>query len=185
MAIICAGYSSEGSSVKGFVKEAYALEAALREAGEQSEIITRATARDVTMVIQDPRFRWVYTIGDGTLSSLILGPKTTPPNPDHVYSWRDVSEATTHLKDLYIQRQSGIQQRHLNVPFGLFGVQDPRGVCAPFGIDFNPNGLDDPSNSLISSVLGAQATIQDIRDLPTLSPDPWIRYYQQSPPRAA
>jgi hypothetical protein len=178
IAILCANYSSEGSSVDEFKNEAYTLADYHERRGEHTNIIIGPTADDIREVIQDPRIVSLYSIGDGTLSSLILGPKTKPLTPDHVYSWKDVSDATTHLKLGFAeQRQSGIMQRRLNVPLWLFAMADPRSVYAPLGTDFNPQ---DPFNlgdqlALFNVFDKPTVDIGDVHNLPNVSADPLRR----------
>lgn len=137
------------TELESFRTEAYALADRVRDSGGIAELAIDATRHDITRLIQDPAIANMYVIGNGSLATLILGEKD-------YYDWQDVANATDHLKKgNFIQRQCGGLTRVLNVPLGLFAVDDPRNVHAAFDTEFYPLSLDDPVNEKIQPVFGS------------------------------
>lgn len=139
------------SELTSFRSEALALADRIHSSGGVPELAIDATHNDITYLIQDPGIVSMYTIGNGSLSTLLLGVKS-------YYDWGIVSAATTHLKlGTFIQRQCGGLTRNLNVPLGLFAVSDPRKVYAALGDEsFYPQNLDDVENDKISAVFAVE-----------------------------
>jgi hypothetical protein len=134
------------TELASFRNEAHELANRVYLAGGTPELAIDATRGDIDSLIQDPEVASMYVIGNGSLSSLLLGVKD-------YYDWKNVADATTHLKQgNFVQRQCGGLTRILNVPLGLFAVRDPRSVHAAFNVDFYPRSLDDPENNKVQPV---------------------------------
>jgi hypothetical protein len=142
------GTEAGASELASFRIEAVALADRLRAKGHTPEVAIDATRHDITRLIADASVVSVYVIGNGSLSTLLLGVRDS-------YDWSEVAAATTHRKlGVFVQRQCGGMTRSLNVPLGLFAVDDPTRVFAAIGDEaFNPCGLDDPENDKIRNVL--------------------------------
>jgi hypothetical protein len=156
IAIISSYYTDEPldtdtgvSELTSFRTEALALADRTHAQGLEPTVAIDASRSDITRLIQDPEVASMYIIGNGSLSTLLLGEKD-------YYDWRDVSDASTHLKQgLFVQRQCGGLSRTINVPMGLFAVTDMSNVHAATGQDFYPLSLDDAENDKIEQVFSA------------------------------
>lgn len=157
------------SELAMFRGEALALADRIHQAGGEPELAIDATRYDIDRLIQDPEVASVYVIGNGSLSSLLLGVKD-------YYDWTSVSEATTHVKQgVFVQRQCGNLSRVRNVPMGLFAVTDPRNVHAALGDDFYPLSLDDIENEKIKPVFQiGQVDYDSIRRLGAKAPATYV-----------
>ena len=134
------------TELTSFRSEALALADRTRAQGLEPTVAIDASRHDVTRLLQDPEVASMYIIGNGSLSTLLLGEKD-------YYDWRDISDASTHLKQgFFIQRQCGGLSRTVNVPMGLFAVMDMSKVHAASGKDFYPLSLDDAENDKIVPV---------------------------------
>ncbi|MBP7806919.1 hypothetical protein KA047_00290 [Candidatus Saccharibacteria bacterium] len=134
------------TELESFRIEALELADRARKAGLRPEVAINATRSDITALIQDPSVATMYMIGNGSLSSLILGIEDR-------YDWHHASTASNHLKlGQFIQRQCGGLSRQLNVPLGLFVMEDPRSIHAALGLEFYPISLDDPENEKIQPI---------------------------------
>jgi hypothetical protein len=91
-------------------------------------------------VVQDPEIANLYVIGNGSLSMVWLA-------EDDRYDWVDVSRSSNHLKRGWVhQRQCGGLTRRLNVPLGLFMLEEPARLVAALDSAFAPPSLDHPTN---------------------------------------
>ena len=134
------------TELASFREEAKALAERIYQNGGTPELAIDASRNDITSLVQDPEVATMYVVGNGSLSTLILG-------IEERYDWYNAATETTHLKrGLFVQRQCGGLTRTLNVPLGLFVVSDPRNVFAAVGQDFYPLSLDDEENSKIQQV---------------------------------
>lgn len=134
------------TELASFRNEAKELATRIHATGGRPELAIDATRHDITRLVQDPEVASMYVIGNGSLSTLLLDVKD-------YYDWTNVSDATTHLKlGEFIQRQCGGLTRTVNVPLGLFAVNDHRSVHAALDAEFYPLSLDDPVNELVLPV---------------------------------
>lgn len=134
------------TELASFRNEAKELAARIHAVGGKPELVIDATRHDITQLVQDPGVASMYVIGNGSLSALLLDVKD-------YYDWTNISDATTHLKQgKFIQRQCGGLTRIVNVPLGLFAVNDHRSVHAALDAEFYPLNLDDPVNELVLPV---------------------------------
>ena len=144
------GTDAGAAELASFRTEAIALGDRLSSMGDTPELAIGATRHDITRLIADPTIVSLYVIGNGSLSTLLLGMRDS-------YDWAEVAAATTHRKlGRFVQRQCGGLTRNLNVPLGLFAVNDPAHVYAALGDEFNPRDLDDPENDKIRSILDSR-----------------------------
>lgn len=135
--------------------EATALADRLMAHGQRPELAIDASRHDITRLIADRNIVSVYVIGNGSLSTLLLGVRD-------YYDWTAVAAATTHRKlGNFVQRQCGGLTRSLNVPLGLFALNDPSHVFAALGEEFNPRDLDDPENEKIRSILDSEPPLYE------------------------
>ncbi len=117
--------------------------------GRGVDVVLDAKATDLEAVLSEMDISDVIIIGQGSLSDLTL---TKAPGGTQ-YDWSNVAEAVSLLKQgLIVQRFCGTLARELNVPFGLFAVNDHRNNIAPIGEYFAPVSLVDPSNFLLKPV---------------------------------
>ncbi len=134
------------TELASFRNEALALADRIHHTGRATELAIDATRNDITRLIQDPNIVSMYMIGNGSLSALIL-------DIEDRYDWYDAAVATNHVKlGMFIQRQCGGLTRKVNVPLGLFVVNDPRNVLAAVGVEFYPLSLGDEENRKIKPV---------------------------------
>lgn len=129
-----------------FEEEAEELARRARAAGCAAAVVLKATRHDLDEMLRDASVSELYVIGNGSLSTLLLGERD-------YYDWVDVAEAATHLKaGRFVQRQCGGLTRVVNVPMGLFAVLDQRLVRAALDPAFYPRSLDDPVNAKVLPV---------------------------------
>jgi hypothetical protein len=134
------------AELAAFRREAIDLADQVRLSGGEPEVAIDATRHDITRLIQDPNIVSIYAIGNGSLSALLL-------DVNERYDWSDLSKATNHVKrGIFVQRQCGGLTRSLNVPLGLFAVDDPRNVFAAVAVEFYPQSLEDTENEKIMPV---------------------------------
>jgi len=96
------------------------------QSGVEPIMAPNASRSDIESIYQDPSISTIYFIGRGTLSSIgsLDGPIT----------WKDISESSDHLKTgRTYQLFCGWQPNTLNVPLGMFGMDDHRKTYAPSG----------------------------------------------------
>lgn len=138
------------TELEAFRSEAHELGKRTLTAGGRPIVAIDASRDDVTDLVRDPEVANMYVIGNGSLSTLLLGVKD-------YYDWQNVSDATTHLKlGTFVQRQCGGLTRIFNVPMGMFAVDDFRNVHAAFDAEFYPLSLDDPVNDKILPVFESE-----------------------------
>jgi hypothetical protein len=134
------------TELEAFRSEAHELGKRMLALGDRPVVAVDASRDDIVDLIRDPEVATMYVIGNGSLSTLMLGEKD-------YYDWQNAADATTHLKQgPFIQRQCGGLTRLFNVPLGLFVVSDQRNVHATFNDAFYPLSLDDPVNREIQPI---------------------------------
>jgi hypothetical protein len=155
-AIICSSFTDEPldtltgkSELELFQEEAREIARRLSRVHRRARVVLDATRADITMVVQDKSVSDIYVIGNGSLSTLLLGERV-------YYDWNDIAKSTTHLKlGRFVQRQCGGLTRVVNVPLGLFVVSDQRNVHAALDPAFYPRSLDDPVNGMVKPVFNS------------------------------
>ncbi|HSH55818.1 MAG TPA: hypothetical protein VK983_03260 [Candidatus Limnocylindrales bacterium] len=116
--------------------------------GKLVEVALHAALTDFKSIFSDPSVSDVVIIGHGCLSSV----EVTNPDGHDLMDWLDVSRAADHLKTgVVVQRMCGGLPRKLNVPLGLFAVNDHRHVQAAVGIKGDIGALD-TENQIIHAV---------------------------------
>jgi len=116
-------------------------------AGGRPLLLAGATRADLDRAIQDPEVATLYIVGNGSLSMFWLA-------EDDRYDWLDVARQANHLKRGWVhQRQCGGLTRRLNVPLGLFALEQPARVIAALDDAFEPPTLDHPANECLTSVM--------------------------------
>jgi hypothetical protein len=144
------------TELEAFHSEAQELGKRTLAAGGRPIVAIDASRDDITDLIRDPEVATMYMIGNGSLSTLMLGEKD-------YYDWQHAADATAHLKlGSFIQRQCGGLSRLFNVPMGLFVVSDPRDVHATFNDAFYPLSLDDPVNKEIQPIFHSEVVDYDV-----------------------
>lgn len=128
--------------------EAEAQRAAFREEAKQvaerirgqghSAGIVRSSVSMFASMIKNRRICSIITIGHGRLGQF------STDEPEHAgVNWKVLSEYTDHLKTgVFIQRQCGNRADDLNVPLGLFVMNNPRNIHAADGVVFPDTVLD-------------------------------------------
>lgn len=151
------------SELESFRTEASELANLVSLQGGIPEVAIDATQSDIITLIQDPKVATLYTIGNGSLSTLLLGERD-------YFDWVSVAKATTHLKlGRFVQRQCGGLTRKINVPLGLFAMADPRDIYAAVGEEFYPTSLEDSENEKIQQVFNTErVSYWDIKDIKLL-----------------
>lgn len=135
VAIIISGYFDNRTQPSAFMDEAIIYSQLLLEKRQQrSKIITCTTAGSLYDIIKDPEAHSIVTIGNGSFSTFWL-PQEFPRDEDdsgvEIVDWFDVSFESTHLKQgFWHQRSCGSFSRNLNVPLGMFALQDRSELCA-------------------------------------------------------
>ena len=147
---------------QAFETEATELARRVTESGGRPVLAIDASRPEINSLIADHTVASVYVVGNGSLSTLVLGVRD-------YYDWTDAAAASTHRKQgVFVQRQCGGLTRALNVPLGLFVLDVPVKVLAALGEEFNPRSLDDPVNDRIASVMhGRDMRYEALRDWPT------------------
>jgi hypothetical protein len=124
-------------------------------AGGHPLLLIDATRHDLDRVIQDPEIANLYVIGNGSLSMVWLA-------EDDRYDWLDVSRSSNHLKRGWVhQRQCGGLTRRLNVPLGLFMLEEPARLVAALDSAFAPPSLDHPTNECMTAVMMGRRMLYD------------------------
>lgn len=144
-----------------FYDEAERLEAAVVQQGGTPQVFA-ATASNFGTVLQNPEVSSVYTIGHGNLTHLAL-------EDAKAYFWSTAAAAADHLKTgVFVQRQCGnLGRGGLNVPLGLFCVEDPRNLHAATGVQL-PDELDESHEDYFKPVFATPTVdLRDIRMLGT------------------
>lgn len=115
---------SKFESFERFQKQANALaEFILNQSGVEPVMAPNAVKSDIQQIYQDPSIASVCFIGRGTLSSI--------GSQDGPITWRDISEQSDHLKTgATYQLFCGWHPNTLNVPLGMFGMDDHRKTFA-------------------------------------------------------
>lgn len=152
-AIVCSSFTDEPPDTETgmtelalFEEEAAELARRVRSSGGGVVVALKAERKDISGLLRDTTVSDVFVIGNGSLSTLLLGERD-------YYDWVNVADAMTHLKlGRFVQRQCGGLTRVLNVPLGLFAVADQRLVHAALDPAFYPKSLDDPVNDKVQPV---------------------------------
>jgi hypothetical protein len=143
-----------------FEVEALKIAGNARLSGKSVELVLNATRSDFRSIIQDEKISDVTVIGNGCLSSVAV------PDEKQRVDWLHISRMSTHLKTgSFTQRFCGQQSRQLNVPLGLFAVDDHRKVNAPVGRFIRPTGLKHRHNRHIQPITqSSRLSLDDIKE---------------------
>lgn len=143
VAILYSSYSIKSAAeadqeLRIFKRDARRVKGIARRHGFGAETIGKYTRDDIKAVLADRAITSVVTIGHGDISSVYMG------DHDDKFDWRDVAEATTHLKTgMFTQRHCGNYMRDVSVPLATFAMMDHRRIFAPAGMSFDPDYCDE------------------------------------------
>ncbi len=123
------------------------------ETGRSPILIQDAKSFEFQEILADRAVSDVVVLGHGTLPFVYMENPGTSGGGIR-FDWRDVSEATTHLKQgRFEQRTCGRTDRSLNVPLGAFAMADTAQVFGPLVAEFTPEPTGDLQEERIGTVL--------------------------------
>jgi hypothetical protein len=149
------GSTAAHGELRSFRAEGEELADRTELAGGHPLLLIDATRRDFDRVVQDPEIATLYVVGNGSLSMVWLA-------EDDRYDWLDVSRSSDHLKRGWVhQRQCGGLTRRLNIPLGLFMLEEPAQLVAALDSTFDPPSLDHPANECMTAVMMGRRMLYD------------------------
>ena len=118
----------------------------LQESGKEVDVAINAHLLDFERTLTDPNTSDIFVVGHGNISSVQIERGDRHNRLD----WRDISAFADHLKTgLFMQYMCGRLTRRLNVPLGLFAVDNHSHVLAAVGRQITPSEVaGNPDGSL-------------------------------------
>ena len=174
MAMVCIGDETVSVTAPGdpehWHQEAFRIVRERAAYGLITVIATKVTKAEMIEYVQDETISDIICIGHGGFQVF-----STYPTQDELLdndaapclNWKDVSEATTHLKlGQFVQRTCGIIHESSVAALGTFAVSDKRNVILPAGHYFLPEFEGDSAEGLLQSPYSqAVNTLEDFRNI--------------------
>ena len=132
--------------IRSFEEDAYFQRANVCSLGRSAALYAGMTRTNWAQILTDRDISDVIVIGNGTFSTVRCD------DGEKLLSWRELSNATDHLKRGELtQRTCGVFRHNLNVPLGSMVVSNHRNLVSPFGDAFCPE-IDQSDERLLRNV---------------------------------